>query len=114
MSQTLEILKNSFLTYIVYPIIFLVLFIFANIIIISIYCQIYNVSYIRTFIEVSTVYVGFLMNIVMLIYKVLTIPYEIIKVLMNVFTKFQIIFYFIINVFFGFTSFIYELTSVEI
>ena len=114
MSETFEILKNAVKTYIYYPFIFLVSFIVANIIIIAIYCQAYDVSFKRTFIETSTVYFAFIMNIAMIIYKVLTIPYEIIKVLIDVFSKFKIIFYFIINVFFAFTSFVYELTSIEI
>jgi hypothetical protein len=46
-------------------------------------------------------------------YNFVSIPYLIIKSLIDVFTKFTIIFYFIINMFNGIASFFYDITSVE-
>jgi hypothetical protein len=107
------ILKNIANTYFLYPIYFIVVIIFLTLIFSGIYSRIADVNYNRTVIELFELYGGFIINIFTIIYKILTIPYIIIKALIDVLSKFAIIFYFIINLFNGLTSFIYDVTSVE-
>jgi hypothetical protein len=91
--------------------------IFILIIVIFIIAFIYSYSLgIRYDIILIELY-GFFINIFYTIggimYKFVSIPYLIIKSLIDVFTKFTIIFYFIINMFNGIASFFYDITSVE-
>jgi hypothetical protein len=91
--------------------------IFILIIVIFIIAFIYSYSLgIRYDIILIELY-GFFINIFYTIggimYKFVSIPYLIIKSLIDVFTKFTIIFYFIINMFNGISSFFYDITSVE-
>jgi hypothetical protein len=91
--------------------------IFILIIVIFIIAFIYSYSLgIRYDIILIELY-GFFINIFYTIggimYNFVSIPYLIIKSLIDVFTKFTIIFYFIINMFNGIASFFYDITSVE-
>ena len=108
-----NIVKNILWTYIGYPIIFIIVIIFLTLIFSAIYSYIADVNYNRTVRELFELYAGFIINIFIIIYKILTIPYIIIKALIDVLSKFAIIFYFIINLFNGLTTFIYDVTSVE-
>jgi hypothetical protein len=108
-----NIVKNILWTYIGYPIIFIIVIIFLTLIFSAIYSYIADVNYNRTVRELFELYGGFIINIFIIIYKILTIPYIIIKALIDVLSKFAIIFYFIINLFNGLTTFIYDVTSVE-
>lgn len=114
----MTVLKNLAINYIGWPILFIIVFIIIililTIIFTGIYSLIFGVDYtrlLRYFIE--EVYWDFIFSILIIIYKILTIPYQIIKTLIDVFSKFAIIFYFIVNMFNGFTNFVYDVTTVE-
>lgn len=100
-------------TYIIRPLIFISIVIILTLIISAIYSFMVNENYIRILIDIFNLYGGFIFNFIIIIYKILTIPYLIIKTLIDLLSKFAIIFYFIINLFNGLTSFIYDVTNVE-
>jgi|688.fasta_scaffold24924_7 hypothetical protein len=114
MSSYYEILKNLGMTLIVYPTIFIIIVLLLTVIFSFIYSQIYEVKFDRTIMEIFLLYQDLIFSFLIIIYKILTIPYQLIKIIIDVFEKFKIIFYFIINIFNGFTSFVYDVTSLEI
>ena len=109
-----EILNNLAWSLIIYPIMFITIALICTLIFSFIYSQIYEVSFTRTIKEILILYGSLIYSFLIIIYKILTIPYQMIKMIIDVFYKFKIIFYFIINFFNGFTNFIYEVTSLDI
>jgi hypothetical protein len=105
----LNIIKNFFIKLSIFTVIIIILTLIFS----GIYSSFTGINYIRTLLGIFELYGGFIFNIFIIIYKILTIPYIIIKTLIDVFSKFAIIFYFIINLFNGLTTFIYDVTSVE-
>jgi hypothetical protein len=113
----MTVLKNLAINYIGWPILFIIVFIIIililTIIFTGIYSLIFGVDYTRLLKYFIEVYGDFIFSFLIIIYKILTIPYQIIKTLIDVFSKFAIIFYFIVNMFNGFTNFVYDVTTVE-
>lgn len=109
-----EFWKYLFINIVWYPSIFILLIVILTFVISLIYSFFMGISLTRTFVEIFIFYGNFLYNFFIIIYTILSIPYNIIKIFIDIFHKFAIIFYFIINFFNGLATFIYDITTVEI
>ena len=80
----------------------------------SAYCILFGASFNKTYKSLLFFYFNIITTCFWVFYKLFKIPYEMIKIILSVFDKFKIFFYFIANFFSLFNSFLHDIFTVDI